>query len=441
VWLDIPLNVQAASIEPSALAVFDAKVEYPDLFSLDKTLAADVQAVAQALRNARRPLLVAGHGIRLSGAIAAFRSLVEKSGVPVVVTKNAYDVLEGSHPSMMGMAGIYGQRSANFAIQSADLIVFIGSRLALTFVGYETQLFSPGSKRMVVDIDQNQLDHENVRVDKKIRQDARRFVEALEVELKGKKVMGSEEWVERCAHWKKTYPTVTEKERTQKKFINSYYFMEFLVDSLPKDAIIVHDQGAAFFCPNQSAILKKGQRMFTNGDVSPMGYGLPAAIGACVGINRKPIYCVMGDGGLQFNIQELQTIVHYKLPIKLLVLNNEGYLSIKHTQINFFKSHFVGSNSKSGLSCPDLSKISKAYGLPYVRICTNEEMRKQLPAWLAQPGAGVMEIMMDPVQPFLPKVQSERRADGTMESKPLEDMAPYVSRETLKKEMAFSSGD
>ncbi len=448
VWLDIPIDIQAKEIEPDALPSFDPKKEFPKIEHINDHVKEEAAVVAKMLAVAHRPLFVAGHGIRLSDSVSAFEKLVAKAKVPVVTAKNAYDVLPDADRMHVGMAGINGERAANFAVQTADLIIVLGCRLALPFVGYNTQAFAPNAKKVVVDIDEKQLSFATIKIDHAIQCDVGAFINELDKQLAaGGKTDAARtlpdwsSWAARCQHWKKTYPSMLPEYALQKKFVNPYYFVQLLGDTLPADAIIALDQGAAFYCPTQAMRLKRGQRLFTNGGISPMGYGLPAAIGACVGAGKKEVICIHGDGGLQLSIQELQTIVHYKLPIKLFVFNNEGYLSIKHTQERYFGGHFVGSDPKSGVSCPDLLKIADAYGIPAERISTSDELRKRLPAILAKKGAYIVDIMTDPMQPFVPKVQSEKMADGKMVTKPLHDMYPYLEPAVLEKEMKFDVED
>jgi len=439
VWLDIPIDVQAKEIEPSKLHGFDPQVEFPRGFLFSGAAEANAKKVAELLACAKRPLFVCGHGIRLSRAIDDFGKFLEKAQVPVVCAKNAYDIVEYSNPLFLGMAGINGVRSANFAVQSCDLIISFGSRLALPFTGYNSGSFAPLAKHIVVDVDEKQLQHSNIRIDLPVQCDVGNFMRELSLLIpQGGWVRPA--WIARCSHWKKDYPTMLSKYGEQKKFIDAYYFVDVLFEHLGSDVVVVLDQGAAFYCPTQAGKMKKGQRMFTNGGISPMGYGLPAAIGACFGNGCKDVICLHGDGGLQLNIQELQTIVYHHLPIKLFVFNNNGYVSIKHTMQNYF-GKMVACDPQSGLSCPDTGKIAAAYGIPHERMASLSELREKMPRVLSTHGPIVIEVMIDPMQPIVPKVQSERLPDGRMVSKPLDDMYPYLSRAEYEKEKSFPENE
>ena len=253
-------------------------------------------------------------------------------------------------------------------------------------------------------------------------------------ELK-KKVLDTGAWINYCQDWRNKYPAVLPQWRKEKKYVNPYCFFEVLSEELKNNDIVITDQGATFYCSTPAFKLKKGQRLFTNGGFSPMGYGLPDAIGACFANAKKRVICAHGDGGLELNIQELQTIVQYKLPVKLFVFNNQGYLSIKHTQSAYFNGFFVGSDPASGVSCPDTVKIARAYGIPALRIRNHQEMPAQIKKALKVNGPVMIEVILHPLQPFMPRVASQRGSDGKFISKPLEDMSPLLERKEFNSNM------
>jgi len=428
VWIDIPLDIQSKMINIKNLVKFDSKKEFPDKKNSKDIL--KINKVVDLLKKSKRPIILAGHGVRLSHMQIEFLKFVEKYKIPVVTTKNAFDLIYDDHPMKVGSVGINGQRSANFAIQNADLVLTLGTRLAFPTVGYQTEWFAREAKKIVVDVDKNQLDHALIKVDVSCNLDLRDFLPILDKKM-GNNLPDTNYWVKVCQKWRKIFPTVDNNQKNDKKYVNSYYFFDVLADALSNKDVLVTDQGASFYSLTQSFKVKKNQRVFTNGGFSPMGYGLPAAIGACFGNNEKRVICVHGEGGLELNIQELQTMIHYKLPIKLFVFNNQGYLSIKHTQTAYFNGNFVGCDAKSGLSCPDMIKIANAYGIKTAKIKTNKEFKNKIKNILSVDGPMLIEVILDPMQSFIPKVTSEKRPDGSMVSKPLEDMFPFLDRDVF----------
>lgn len=433
VWVDIPLDVQSSKVVPSRLKKFSPAAEG---FREARLPAGQMARVAKFLAKAKRPIILAGHGIILSGGSRDFLRFLEKYQLPVVTSKNAYDLVPDSSPLLAGRIGINGQRAGNFAVQNADLILAIGCRLSYPTIGYETELFGRAATRIVVDIDEVQLKKSNIKADLDIQADAKQFIGALSAGG-AKAGLGNDrsEWIAQCRYWRKIFPVITEDVQGVRKYVNSYYFFDALSGHMKKDDVLVTDQGATFYSFTVAFKNKAGQHAFTNGGFSPMGYGLPAAIGACFAHSCKRVVCVHGEGGLEMNIQELQTVAHYKLPIKLFVFNNNGYLSIKHTQNAYFDGRLVGCDPSSGVSCVDISRQAAAYGLPYYRAASHSDLDGVFKKSLHAPGPAVIEVILDPLQPISPKVASSRRRDGTMVSKPLEDMHPFLPREQFKEEM------
>ncbi len=433
VWIDIPLDIQAKMVEPDLLEPFNPDQEFPQDNS--PTEIAEIKTVAEWLKKSSRPVIIAGHGIRLAKIQSDLIRFIEKYKIPVVTTKNGFDLIYDNHPLLAGRIGINGQRAGNFAVQNADLVIALGSRLAFPTVGYATELFAREAKKVAVDVDENQLKYPTIKLDLPINADLKNFLKQLDDTLGEGLNTDYSDWLKKCQHWRKKYPAVLPEWKEQKDYVNPYYFFEVLSEEMDFQDIMVTDQGATFYCSTVAFKLKKGQRVFTNGGFSPMGYGLPAAVGACFANNLNRIICAHGDGGLQMNIQELQTIAHYNLPIKLFVFNNQGYLSIKHTQTAYFDGFFVGCDPQSGVSCPDTVKIAEAYGIKSIKITDHSNMRKLMRKAISSAGPVIVDVVLDPMQPFLPKVASKRKPDGRMVSKPMEDMFPFLDRDEFIREM------
>lgn len=434
VWLDIPLDVQSTYVDPNNLKKFHPKnVES----SGDKNvLKGQIGEILKLLGNAKRPVILAGGGIRLAGAQAEFIKLAEKLGVPILTAMSSHDLIPSDHKLFFGRPGAFGgERVGNFIIQNCDLLISIGSRLHPWIISFDYKNFARGAKKIIVDIDKAELEKPTVAADIAVHANADDFIQEILAQARGKTFPKYAEWITYCKRIKQKYPVVLPEYKKQKEYVNSYYFIEVLSKLMLENEVIVTSDGTALSCTFQAIKLKRGQRLISNIGLSAMGYGLPASIGACIARGRKRIICLEGDGSLQLNIHELQTIVHYKLPIKLFVFNNNGYLAIKITQDAYFKSHYVGSGPESGLSFPDLMKIAKAYGIPAVRINNHAGMERQIKSVLGEKGPVICEIMMDPHQPLIPKVTSESKSEGRLISKPLEDMYPFLPRAEFYKNM------
>ena len=431
VWLDIPLDIQSKQIVPDECPSFEPeerKIPKNDL------LKKQVSNCIKLLRNAERPVLISGYGIRLAKGEKEFLQLVEKLGIPVISSWTTSDLIPSSHEFSIGRSGIFGDRAGNFTVQNSDLVLSVGSRLSVPQVGYNFPLFARAAKKIIVDIDSAELKKPSLKPDLPIQADAREFMLELLTQLTQVKSFKISKWLKRCQDWKVKYPVVLPEYKDCKDAVNSFYFVHVLSEKLDDKAVIVTDMGTSFTCTMQTFKTKLGQRLSTSSGHASMGFGLPGAIGACIGNNRKDTICISGDGGLQMNIQELQTIVHYNLPIKLFVLNNKGYLTIKATQQNHF-GRFVGAEKSSGVTCPDIIKIATAYGLPAVQIANTEELNAKIDFILQTPGPVVCEIIMGENQPLIPRVSSLKKPDGTIISKPIEDLYPFLSREEFLENM------
>ena len=439
-WLDIPVNVQGAYIETDDLRSFDpaeCATEVPKKFSKETA-----QTIIEKVRQAKRPVINAGSAIRTSGGYEEFCKLVEKLNIPVVTGWNSIDLIADEHPLYVGRAGIMGDRAGNFAIQNSDLVLSLGSRLSIRQVGYNYQTWAREAYTIVVDVDEDELKKPTIHVDMPVCADVKDVMKTLNEELGDVKLDTDEFWLNKCDHWKKTYPVVLPKHYEQKEPANVYAFIKELSRRLPEDYMTVVGNGSACVVGSHGYEIKKGQRFIINSAIASMGYDLPAAIGACVADGGKEIVCISGDGSIQMNLQELQTIQTNHLPIKIFVINNNGYHSIRQTQSNFFGEPFVGIGPQShDLEFPDMEKIAYAYNYPFFRCDKTDELDDTISKVFATEGAVICEIMVSIDQKFEPKSATKKLPDGSLFSPPLEDLAPFLDRETFKKEMIIEPID
>ena len=431
VWIDIPLNFQWASIDPDTLSGFKPE----GLEKLDSTLRGDVKECLRFISQAKRPLILAGHGIRLAHATEEFKEFISISKIPFVSSWNASDILPTNHRCYIGRLGIAGQRGANLAVQNCDFLLVIGSHLSIPLSGTRYDVFAREARKMIVDIDPVELTHEAVKVDKRIQSDAKEFLKTILEEMKRDKIPSFNWWQEKCLKFK-TYNTIPKEWHKQKQYVNPYVFIDVLSDELgTSDVIVVDGGGTVVYISFQAFRVKRGQRFILSSGLCAMGSGLPESIGACFANNQKRTICFCGDGSMQFNIQELQTIVHHKLPVKIIIFNNNGYLSIRHTQGEFLGNRFVGSQTKGGLSLPDYLKIAKAYGVSAVRIRNHMGMQKKIKDFLKKKGPAICEIMISPKQEVIPRLGFKKNPDGSHSGKPLEDMCPNLDRNEFLENM------
>ena len=433
-WIDIPANIQNADIDPAALNGFDPK-EYE--VHLDPDLEAKVEQVVELLKSARRPLVHVGQGVRIAGAEKEFFELVEKYRLPFVTARNANDMVSWDHELYAGRPGTFAQRGANFAVQTSDLYLAIGTRLSLAQTGYNAKDYARNAKVIMVDIDQAELDKDTVDLHLKIQTDAKLFLEELSRQLSQVELDNQQwnQWLTQCQRWKRKYPVVLPEYKEQTGSINSYHFIDILSDVLTPNDVVVTDMGFAFQNTHQAFRVKKGQRVFTNCGLASMGWGLPAAVGACFGSGKKRTVCIAGEGGLLMTIQEMATVMHHRLPVKLFVLNNGGYLTIKQTQELGFDGRLMGINEESGLSFPDFMTIAEAYRFKGVRLKSHQDLKKQIEEVMNHEGPVLCEIMMDPNQMQAPKAVNRRNADGTMTQTPLEDSYPFLDPKEIEENL------
>lgn len=437
VWIDIPVNYQGCYIETEELAGYYPEEDAAEMPPVVKK--EDLQEIAERIKAAKRPVLYAGNGIRLSGGYDAFRSCVKKLNIPVVTCWDSIDAIEDADALYTGRGGIMGDRPGNFAVQNADLILAVGNRLSIRQVGYNWKSWAREAYVIMVDADPAELQKTTIHVEKPVWADAKEFFEALEAELENKDTLFTgKEWLQICREWKRKYPVTLSKHWEEDgKYANVYAFIKYLSDSLPDGNLTVVSNGSACVVGSHNYVIKENARFIINSGAASMGYGLPAAIGACIAAGRKTTICLEGDGSIMMNLQELQTILTNRLPIKIFLINNEGYHSIRQTQNNLFGGHSkVGIGPESGdLSFPVYKKIAEAFGYPYFEAHSNEEMRTAVKNALEAEGAVFCEIFVSKEQNFEPKSATKKLEDGTLFSPPLEDLAPFLSREELTDNM------
>jgi acetolactate synthase-1/2/3 large subunit len=437
VWLDIPMDVQSVQIDPNSLRSFNTNTEGEDLYP-SPAIKKQARRCLEFLRNSTRPIILAGYGIKAAGAEQEFLQLVEVLGIPVCTTWNGIDLLESTHELYVGRPGTYGQRGANFAIQNSDLILSIGARLSLPQIGYEYSEFGRAAVKIYVDIDPFELQKFEIQPDLPICADAGDFLKAMLEATKDNVFLKNNisTWRERCLNWRKAYPTALPEYLEQKTGINSFTFIDILSDELSDDELIVPGaSGTSFTCTHQVLRIKSGQTCFTSNGFAEMGFDLPGAIGACIGGGKKRTILITGDGSIQMNLQELQTIKHHELPIKIFLLNNRGYLTIRHTQNALFKGSYSASGEDSGVSFPEMNKIAGVYGLKVFEVKAIEELRSTIRAVLDTEGPVLCEIMMDSAQLLVPKTSFKQMPDGRLVSPPLEDLFPFLPRDEFRANM------
>ncbi len=436
-WLDIPMNVQGAYIEVDDLEGYDPA---EDDKRLPPRVSEDiVNDIIERIKNAKRPVLYAGNGIRLSGGYEIFTKVYKKLNIPVVTCWNSIDQIADNDPLYTGRGGIMGDRAGNFAVQNSDLVLAIGSRLSIRQVGYNYDTWAREAFVIVCDIDPEELKKPTLHVDIPVWADAKDLLEALDRKIDGK-VFDGGDWLKTCAAWKEKYPVVRPEhyENKGEKLANVYAFIKELSRRLPEGQITVVGNGSACVVGSHGYVIKKDQRFIINSAIATMGYDLPAAIGACAAEDyNSDIICVSGDGSIQMNIQELQTIISHNMPIKIYIINNGGYHSMRQTMSNFFGGQpLVGVGVEShDLSFPDMSKLAPAYGFKYFSARSNSELGGTIERTLSEKGPLICEIFVTTTQRFEPKSATKCLEDGTLVSAPLEDLAPFLPDEELKENM------
>lgn len=439
VWIDIPVNFQGAYIETEdLLGYMGTELQYEDDAKLPPVVSDEtIELILEKIKKAKRPVFHAGYGIRLSGGYEAFRSVAEKLNIPVVTYWNAVDLIEDDNPLYCGRAGNMGDRPGNWAIQNADLILAVGTRISIRQVGYNWKTWAREAEVIMVDVDQNEMKKPTLHIEMPVWADAKDFLTQLDRKAVAP-VSNAQEWLSVCQKWKKDYPSVLPRQWEENgETANVYAFVRYLSSRLPENSLSAVSNGACCVVGNQAYVIQKGSRMANNSAIASMGYGLPASIGTCIGGERKTTICLEGDGSIMMNLQELQTIITNKLPIKIFLINNNGYHSIRITQSNLFGQHTkVGIGPESGdLSFPEFRKIAEAFGYQYYCAHSNAEMKEVVDKVLQMDGPVFTEIFTDTRQVWEPKSSTKRLEDGTLVSPPLEDLAPFLPREELEKQM------
>ncbi len=427
VWLDIPLDVQAADVDPETMEAFIA--EAGSEVGCDADLKAKVASVIELLNDAERPLVLVGNGVRLAGAQNELEQVLEALGVPFELTWPAMDLVPDSHPLLVGRPGPMAPRGANFALQNSDFLLMVGARMDLVMTAFAPQRLARGARKVMVDIDENEIRKLGGSINLPICCDAGLFLREVLNQLDVVQQRDRTPWLRRCADWKQKYPVVLPQHRSSSGRVSMFHFTEVLGEELAAgDLVIPGSSGNAIETFLLAFKPKKGQRIFITTGLGPMGFGLPASIGGCLAHGGRRTVCVDGDGGFQMNIQELETLARLQLPVKCFVINNEGYGSIVAAQKTYF-GRLVGADPASGVTLPDITRVAEAYGVPACRISDQSNMREEIRRILAEPGPMVIDVLALTDEVRAPRVSSMQKPDGTMVSKPLEDMWPFLERE------------
>lgn len=467
-WLDIPLNVQSAVVDIGELKGYDPAEDADE--APEPISGQVITQILDKIGQAKRPVIYAGHGIRLAGAYDSFRRMVDILGVPVVTGMSSIDLMPSDHAYYVGRNGGTGDRAGNFAIQNSDVLFSIGSRQSILQTGFSYDKWARQAYTILNDIDGEELKKASLHVDLPVVGDAGELIEkmierleamgctadcpyyagmaeknrercgvAQETEMiHGHRETSGAEWLRKCRRWKQDYPVVSDRHYREAEpgRTNIYAFFDTLSKLMKENEQIVVSVGTSRVAGSQAFFLKEGQRFYTNAVTASMGYGLPAAIGVCVGSQKRKLVMVNGEGCMQMNLQELQTIAHHKLPICIFVINNEGYHSIRQTQSSYFDGPLVGVGEESGdLSFPDLSRLIPAYGLTYACCRSSKTLREDLEAVLEGPLPCVCEVFVTKEQRTEPKLASRQLADGTMVSASLENMYPFLPVEEMDENM------
>jgi len=432
-WLDVPIDVQGTMIaNTNKLKTFKSKKNIKS--NLKKS---ELIKISKMIEKSKRPVFWFGNGIKLSKSKNIVEKILKKYPFPSFVSWAAIDLLESKHHLNYGRPGVYGNRASNLILQNADLIISVGARMSIPMIGYVHNEFARKAKIIQVDIDKTEINKLKKKINLAINNDANIFLKNILGNIKNninKKSLNH--WLHYCKKTLKKYPHIELKAHSDKNgFINSYKFLDKFSNYFRKNECIVTDMGTALLSGHQVLKIKNKQTLMTSTGLGEMGFGLPGAIGASFGKNKGEIICLNCDGGMMMNIQELQTIDHYKLPIKIFVFNNDGYLMIKHTQKNLFSGRYNAVNKKTGVSCPNFKKVAAAFNMKYYLIKNWKDFNYQIPKILKEKKAIICDVMMDPEQFFYPKLSTAITKEGKIISPPLEDLSPLLSRSGLKDSM------
>lgn len=430
VWIEVPLDVQATKIDPTLLAKSTSVLTKTDPISLSQ-----LQHIKQLLRTSKRPLLLAGHGVRLAGAAATFRKLVEALKLPTVLTWNALDLLPYDSPYCIGSPGVVALRAPNFAVQSCDLLISVGCRLDNVVTAYNPNNFAPEAHKVIVDIDSAELSSHTFKRANYINADAGDFLSSLSSTVDDSCIAPSD-WLYRCGQWKERYPVCDGNIAKLPEAISHYELCSVLSDILKEDTLIsTGSSGLAIEVFYSTFRVKSGQRLFLTSGLGSMGYGLPAAIGACIGSGGKRTIALESDGSFMLNLQELATLKQQELPISIIILDNGGYASINNTQRGYFDGRYIATNPSSGLYIPDLAHVAGSFGIPSLTINSSTTLASDLSSFLREQGPAVCVVKLNSLETLWPKVSAIPQPDGGIISMPLEDMSPLLPIEVLEQEM------
>jgi len=425
VYLEVPVDIQGAFFDPDDYEGY----EYEDTEQLQdkESLKQHVLEVIRVLKSSKRPCLLVGAGVRHADAITQFHQFVEKAKIPTLTSRLGMDLISYDHPLFIGRPGTYGDRPANFTVQNCDLLISVGCRLGIGLVGYDFQDFASSAKKIIVDIDDKELEKPSVVADIAIKADAKLFFELLLEQFESYSPEEGE-WLKQTQLWKEKYPVDLPEYLEEKDGINSYHFTRVFSERASKDSVYVLDTGSCFHVHAQAFKVKYGQRHIITGGLSTMGYS-PASTGVAAANGSGEVYCITGDGSIMMNLQEMQTVSTNKLPIKFIMFNNNGYLLIRHTQSNFMEGRFIGESPQSGVGFPDMAKVADTFGMQYMKISSLEELDEKIDVLLGCKGAVICEVMTPSNQLLIPRVSSKKLDDGTMMSMPYDDMFPFLPRE------------
>jgi len=435
VWIEIPMDIQSAIIDDDLEKFETEQKEKP---KIDKN---QIELIVKLLQKSKRPIIISGQGVRISGAIELLSKLVKLFKIPVVTPYLGIDTIRHDEESYIGKTGVKGERAANLAMQNSDLILSIGSSLHVSVIGYNYQQFAREAKKIIVDIDEITHSKRTINIDQFVHGDARDFLNLLLEQLTDENSLNYVSWLEKCNDWKEKYPTCLLEYKNTKNEVNSYFFIDQVCKNSKEGDIFVADAGGTFYAVSQAVTLTKpNQRYIPSSAMATMGYSLPAAIGISVATGNRVI-SFTGDGSLQQNIQEFQTLIEYNLPVKLFVLNNDGYHSIRTSQTNYFEKRYIGESSKSGISFPDTVKIAEVYGIKAFRINQPSEINAVVNQVLDYDGPVICDVIVPREQEIIPTVASRVNDDGSMSSRPLEDMYPFLDRKEYKNNLFVKEVD
>jgi acetolactate synthase-1/2/3 large subunit len=433
VWIEVPIDIQGTVFDPDEQEGFTPE---PDETCDPELVAQAARTVAAALRKSTKPCILVGAGVRTAGAVQDLLDLAHATRLPVLTSRLGMDIIGFDDHCFVGRPGTYGDRPGNFTVQNCDLLLTVGCRLALGLVGHDFKDFAPKAVKVMVDVDEEELDKVSSAPDIRVHADAGLFLKALAAEL-GDYTVANGTWLDRVRSWKERYPVDVPEYADETEGINSYHFMRMFSERTAPDDVFVLDTGSCFHVHAQAFRVKQGQRHIVTGGLSTMGF-MPAVMGPAVTRPGKSTYCVTGDGSIMMNLQELQTIRHSGLPVKLIILNNDGYLLIRHTQTNFMNGRLIGESEETGVSMPDFAKVADTWGFRHIRLDRLDDLEAAVTDFMDFDGPAILEVTTPSWQLLVPRVASKQLEDGTMVSMPYDDMFPFLPRDEYEAQI---SGD